>query len=99
MSITPGNEYDGKRAAMQASWEGPPSPNGANNNDDDQNDNQRGANETEEFADLCPAKVSLFPPEESIVAWGVDIVHPEVHVVGVMRLLALGIPEYLHHIT
>lgn len=60
-----------------------PSPNGAYNNDDDQNNDQRGANESEEFADLGPAKVSLFPPEESVVAWSVDIVHPEVHVVGV----------------
>lgn len=60
-----------------------PSPNGAYNNDNDQNNNQRGANECEEFADLGPAKGSLFPPEESVVAWSVDIVHPEVHVVGV----------------
>lgn len=81
-SPDPGKESDG-RGSDAGLLGGASSPNGANNNDDDQNNNQRGTNESEEFADLGSAKVRLFPPEQSVVAWSVDVVDPEVHVVGV----------------
>lgn len=73
-------------------------PHHANRNDDDQNDGHDSANERKELADLGPAKVGLFTPEKCIVAWSVDIVHPELHVVGVQRLLALGIERFLEQI-
>lgn len=88
-------KYDGK-GSNAGFLEGSLSTNGANNNDDDQNNNQRSTNECEEFADLGPSKVSFFPPEESVVAWSVDIIHPEVYVVWVEGLLALSVLEFSH---
>lgn len=73
-------------------------PHCANRNDDDQNDGNYSANECKELADLGPAKVGLFTPEKCIVAWSVNIVHPELHVVRVQRLLALSIENFLEWI-
>lgn len=62
---------------------------GANGNDDDENDSHRSGYECNQLADLGPAEISLLSPEQSIVAWRVDVVHPELHVVGVQRLRSL----------
>lgn len=58
-------------------------PHGTYGNDDDENDHHCSGNECKQLADLGPAEISLFTPEQSVVAWSVDVIHPELHVVGV----------------
>lgn len=67
----------------------PLSAHGANRDDNDENDSHYSGNECKQLAHLGPALVSLFTPEQSIVPWSVDVVHPELHVIGVQRLLIL----------